>query len=396
MPEKLIISGVGCCLVDMLFNNIDFSGNVIKPFLSKKRGDGGLSPGHLVFAEEFEKFSGKSFVESVSVITSGKAYDKINIGGPSIVSLIHAAQVLNSNTYEVRFYGNAGNDDLGKTLFALLQKTPVKLIDFKLLDNETTPSTFVLSDPLYQKGHGERMFINSIGAAWHYMPEKIDDDFFNSNIVVFGGTALVPNIHDNLAQLLKKAKQRGCITIVNTVFDFRNEKQNPDKKWPLGKSSKSYHYIDLLIADKEEALRLSGKKKIETAIKYFSNKKISAVVITNGANPVLAYSNGKIFEHLDLTKYPVSQRIIKELRTNTNGDTTGAGDNFAGGVIATIISQIQHNRKYLNLKEAITWGIVSGGFSCFYIGGTYFESKKGEKLSKIKPYYKEYQLQIND
>jgi len=30
------------------------------------------------------------------------------------------------------------------------------------------------------------------GAAWDYLPERLDGDFFSSDIVVFGGTALVP------------------------------------------------------------------------------------------------------------------------------------------------------------------------------------------------------------
>jgi hypothetical protein len=49
MTEKFIVSGVGCCLVDLLFNDIDFSSNTMRPYLSLKRGDGGLIPGQLVF-----------------------------------------------------------------------------------------------------------------------------------------------------------------------------------------------------------------------------------------------------------------------------------------------------------------------------------------------------------
>ena len=75
---------------------------------------------------------------------------------------------------------------------------------------------------------------------------KLGDDFFDSDMVVFGGTALVPPIHDNLSGLLERAKSKGCITIVNTVFDFRNEKVNPGKKWPMGDSDES-HFPEFLI-----------------------------------------------------------------------------------------------------------------------------------------------------
>ena len=66
------------------------------------------------------------------------------------------------------------------------------------------------------------------------------------------------------------------------------------------------------------------------------------------------------------------------------GDTSGCGDNFAGGVIASLVTQFQNNKEKIDLKEACIWGIVSGGFSCFYIGGTYHQKHPGEKLKLIK------------
>ncbi len=392
--KKIIVSGVGCCLVDLLYSNIDFSSPAFQKYISLQRGDGGLTPGQLVFNEEFVQFAGAPFETLVQQITGGRTPDKTNIGGPSIVSLIHAAQMTDCHTCEVRFYGKAGTDQAGKYLVDALAKTPVVLHDFTLNDN-ITPSTVVLSDPNYDNGHGERMFINSIGAAWDYKPEQLDEAFFKSDIVVFGGTALVPQIHDNLTYLLKKSKANGCMTIVNTVFDFRNEKLNPTQKWPLGSSDESYAYIDLLIADQEEALRLSGKSTTEAAIAFFIDKKIPAFILTNGSNPVTVYSNGKLFQQLELSKFSVSEKVVEELKTNKNGDTTGAGDNFVGGVIASIMNQLQCEKRNLNIKEAVSWGVVSGGYACFYMGGTYFEQSGGEKLSKIKPYYELYKQQLN-
>lgn len=393
MPAKIIVSGVGCCLVDLLYSDIDFTSDTISPFLSSKRGDGGLKPGHLVFNEEFVEFAGSPFEAVINKITGGRKPDEKNIGGPSIVSLIHCAQLTDKEVCEVRFYGRVGNDDAGKYLIHSLQKTPVVLYDLKLTEN-ITPSTVVLSDPGFDNGHGDRMFINSIGAAWDYKPDAMDDDFFDSDIVVFGGTALVPLIHDQLTELLKRAKQNGCITIVNTVFDFRNEKLNPEKKWPLGNSEDSFQYIDLLITDQEEALRLSGETIAEEAIRFFIRKHVSSLIITNGSNNISVYSNGQFCESLALTELPASQKVIEELKYNKGGDTTGCGDNFVGGVIASIVNQLHSGIRHPNLREASCWGIVSGGYACFYLGGTYFEQKPGEKLTKIRPYYEQYNQQI--
>ncbi len=393
MPEKIIVSGVGCCLVDLLFSNIDFNSAAISPYLSKKRGDGGITPGHLVFQEEFEKYCGRPFIEILDKITGGRTHDKINIGGPSIVSLINVAQITDSKNCKVRFYGRGGKDEIGEYLISAMRKTPVILKDYKLINNRT-PSTVVLSDPSYDNGHGERAFLNSIGAAWDYKPEELDNDFFHSDIVVFGGTALVPQIHDHMTTLLKKAKANGCVTIVNTVFDFRNEKANPSAKWPLGESDESYAYIDLLIADQEEAFRLSGEHDPLAAIKFFRDKKVASLIITNGSKNISTFSDGRFFTSAALTEMPVSHKVIDELKKPHTGDTTGCGDNFVGGVIASIVDQLHSGIKHPDIQEACCLGVVSGGFTCFYMGGTYFEEKTGEKQAKMKPYYDAYKKQI--
>lgn len=391
--KKFVISGVGCCLVDILYTNIDFNAPVFKPYISKKTGDGGLIPGQLVFAEEFEQFAGEKLPDFLKKITAGRDHDKINVGGPSIVALINAAQILKEDRYQVNFFGRLGKDSNGEYLLMKLRKTPVNLDGLQFSDL-ATPNTIVLSDPDYDHGTGERLFINSIGAAWDMRSDDLDDGFFDADLVVFGATALTPMIHDSLGQLLKKAKSRGCITIVNTVFDFRNEKKNPSKRWPLGENDDGYRFIDLLIMDHVEALKLSGKDNTKDAFYFFVESGCSSFIITNGSKEVHAYSYGKLFSQVDSMKLPVSLVVEEKLKSFKEGDTTGCGDNFAGGVIASLAKQIQNGKP--DLLEACAWGIVSGGFSCFYIGGTYEEQQPGEKLSKLHDLYIQYLIQIGE
>ena len=102
------------------------------------------------------------------------------------------------------------------------------------------------------------------------------------------------------------------------------------------------------------------------------------------------------FNPLPVNLLPVSRVIRNELKNHHGVDTTGCGDNFVGGVIASVVNQSGIGINKSDLKEACSWGIVSGGFACFYMGGTYFEEKPGEKMARIKPYYDSYKKQISD
>lgn len=394
MKKKKIfkISGTGCTLIDYLYSPVSFEAPEFRKYLSKTLGDGGLSPGKLVFKEEFDKFSGENYMQVREIITKSNEPLAINIGGPSIVSLIHASQVLNGIPVEVNFYACRGNDSGGEFIEKMLRRTPVKTGYYKI-GKQYTPFTDVLSDPSYDTGNGERIFINNIGAAWELMPTDLDASFFESNMVVFGGTALVPNIHASLGELLLKAKASNAITVVNTVYDFLSEKHDPSKRWPLGESVETYKSIDLLITDMEEGLRLSGKTDVNATLDFFESTGVGAVIITHGSNAINYFSNNPLFGIINHSSLPVSGKVADEIKQYPEkvGDTTGCGDNFVGGVISSIAKQLIANpEKTVSLPAAIALGVVSGGFACFYNGGTFYEEYPGQKKELLNPYFQEY------
>jgi sugar/nucleoside kinase (ribokinase family) len=396
--NKIIISGTGCALADYLFTGVRFNSPEFQKYLSRKPGDGGLCPGKLVFTEEIEKFVAKPYQDILKELTGNKAPDKFNIGGPGLVSLINASQLLYGSHFDVRFYGGTGKDETAKLIFDLVRKTPLNVSDYKPISDKFTPFTDVFSDATYDNNLGERTFINNIGAAWDYSPELLGNDFFNSDIVCFGGTALVPQIHDNLTFLLEKAKKNNCYTVVNTVFDFRNEKNKPGQPWPLGQKEKSFKLIDLLIMDREEAIRISGSDSIDQAAMYFIEQKVSTFIITNGAKDMYVFSDGQIFQKKELINLPVSMKITEELMRDPalKGDTTGCGDNFAGGAIASLAWQLRTSESgKFDFNEMLAWAVASGGFACYYLGGTYFEKNYHDKFSKVEVYKNEYLKQIS-
>ena len=183
------VSGVGCCLLDRIYDHVDFCSPTFRQYMSRQPGDGGLEPGKLAFEEEVERFAGQHFADILPQLTQGRQPDKENIGGPCIVALIGAAQLAYKESV-ISFYGCHGDDHVGTRLCEALGRTPIDLTHYRCEAGSETASTNVLSDPHYDNGHGERTFVNTIGASWRYLPSEVDDSFYKSDICVFGGTAM--------------------------------------------------------------------------------------------------------------------------------------------------------------------------------------------------------------
>jgi len=416
MKRAITIAGCGCSLADFLYTGVDFSGDAFQSFRSKETGDGGLKPGALVFMSELERFTGCAPDRIVQHLVGNRAPDATNVGGPAVVALVQAAQLLCSGLAgtlalplppsvppytggrqrsRVMYCGAMGNDEAARQIRAILEQTPLDSSHYISVD-APTPSTVVLSDPAYDGGHGERCFINTIGASNTYGPGALPDEFYQADIALFGATALVPQLHDNLADLVEKAKAAGCVTVVTTVFDFRNEALHPGARWPLGDTARTLKATDLFIADKEEGLRISGCTTIGEAVRWFADAGAAAAVITDGPNPVVYCSDGKVFAPCTPSLLPVSDAVVKRRMIDTTlvGDTTGCGDNFAGGVLASLAVQLGEPVAKRSLPNAIAVGVCAGGGACFQVGGVYLEKECGEKRRQLESLYVDYVRQI--
>lgn len=383
------INVCGCALVDYLFTAVDFNSPALKPYLSANDGDGGIAPGKLVFAEDLERFAGVPYDELLHRITGGRKPDAVNLGGPGIVGAINAAQILCNMDAAFRFYGVSGADGSGNTLRSIAAKTPLDMSCYTVAEGSATPSTDVLSDPAANNGKGERSFINRLGAA---ADAQLKEDFFDGDVLWYAATALTPRIHDELTALLQRGKGAGKYNVVSTVFDFRNEKRDPEGPWPLGADpAASYKCIDLLIVDCEEALRLSGRKTLPEAFDFFRNSGVSSFFITFGAKDFFVWSDGRVFLPTgDVLTLPVSALADEDLAAHPErrGDTTGCGDNFAGGVVGSFIRQKLEGKAdgTLCILDAAAWAAASGGAACFCKGGTFLEQHPGEKHAILKRY----------
>lgn len=393
--RRFKISVTGCGLGDFIYNGVDFSSANFMKYKSVKDGDGGLSPGKLVFKEELENFSKKSFRKIISELTAFQNYQAFNIGGPALVSAIAAKQLLYNQPIDINYYGVLADDEKGAVIIDLLNKLRFDTGNIQIFSGET-PYTDVLCDAHYNNNQGERIFINNIGCAEQFTSKYLDDNFWNANLIVFGGTALYPQIHVQLSELLAIAKRKNAITILHTVYDYINEKKKPNEPWPLGNTSQSLPLIDLLIMDYEESAKISGAIELDKIIYFFKKNGSNAFIITRGSESVYVYSSGVLFPSID-TYLSVCEWISNDLKLNPQlkGDTTGCGDNFVGAVIASVSTQIISKNSNISLYEAAKLGIVSGGLTCYNVGGTYFEKYIGERLIKTLEMLDMYNLKID-
>jgi sugar/nucleoside kinase (ribokinase family) len=418
----LTISGTGCALVDYLYADVRLDSEGFLRYRSRCGGDGGLEPGKLVFVEDLERFAGEPFETILMALGGGKEPDRANLGGPSIVSLIHAAQMLEGRQVRVGFFGARGNDAGASAIMGIVSRTPLDVSGYLVFEGHT-PFTRVFSDPTYDHGHGERTFVNELGVADLFAPGHLPDSFFDAGIVAFGGTALVPRIHDGLDTLCRRARLGGSVVVVNTVYDFRSEAKRAaggeraasvlaaggagaapvlagvrGGRWPLGAHGEAYPYIDVLVADREEALKLSGVQSIDAALEFFRSRGAGSAIITDGGRDIRFYSDGSLFAPVEKGALPVSAEVRRALESPTRpkGDTTGCGDNFVGGLLASIALQLEAGQKRgaFDIIDACSMAVVSGGFSCFYLGGTYLEEAPGEKRREIEALYGLYRQQL--
>ena len=385
------ITGAGCCLIDSIYMNSSYEDEAFKKVMSIEKGDGGLIEGGLVFSEDIEVFAKRAYKDIRRELTASRNPDVENLGGPAVVALVHASQILAKEEVEVSFYGAVGKDEQAKHVHQAIAKTPLKS-ELKEVENKRTAITDVFDDPSQRNGKGERSFINTIGAAGYYGPEDLPSSFYDADIVLLGGTALVPKLHDGIHTVLKKAKENKCITVVGTVYDFRNEKKAPNTPWPLGNKD-SYSYIDLLITDEEEALRLSGNNEVIAAANTLISYGVGALIVTRGAIDMLVYSSGKIIKKCDLKSMPVSQYMddLMAKDPSMRKDTTGCGDNFVGGVLVAIAKhQLKKDSTLIDMKDICAYGASSGGLTCTYHGGTFYEKQQGEKATLLQPIVEAY------
>ena len=204
------------------------------------------------------------------------------------------------------FEGVISADQWGETLIQNLIAEGVNTDCITTVEHEVSSYSIILSDE-----HGERVILYEPGTNKHLGDMNFDKDMLSHMDWVF----------------LNHIQEDSCI-IENDIVDMLTTDKGPRLTWNPGGcqidagiegNNALLPYTELLIVNKEEALKFTKTSTIDDAIRAILDTGVQNVCITDGKNGVTA-SDGKNLYHC-----PVAEGV-------TVIDTTGAGDAFGTGV----------------------------------------------------------------
>jgi sugar/nucleoside kinase (ribokinase family) len=425
MPSHAFrIHGAGSGLADWIHGPVDFPSPRLDPYRSRAPGDGGLGLGKVTFLEDLLDLARlrQAQGEPAQVEWAGILADMLgqnaaaplfNVGGPALASLALAAQLLRPARVPVTYYGASGDDSEAARIRHTLAQTPLDMTCFRRRPGRTT-AAHVFSGRNGADGASDRFFVHCQGGDAPLEDVFQGESFFQAAFNVYAGTVQVPSLHRALPDLLAKSRRRGALTVVGAVYDHAAEKAAPGRPWPMGERSEGeggggevWRNVDLLVADAAEMRGLAGLPgaSVEACVEALCARGLAAAVATQGEGPVYYRSLGGPFGECRGWAAPHSHLIAAARDPRNTGDTSGAGDNFLGALLADLAHQILADDFYpkgephverdllcispLRLRRAIDFACVAGGLACGQRGGVRLEAAAGENLRRIRAFLPE-------
>lgn len=231
--------------------------------------------------------------------------------------------------------GAVGDDEKADFVIATLDKFGVDTSGFERIKNVPTSATILNVRP-----NGDRPALHLRGASDHFLPpSKENIDIFDCKIFHLGGTGLLKKLDGQASvNLLKEAKERGCITTWDLIAATEDT---------LGIVEPLLPYIDYFMPSIEEASIMSGKNVPEEVAKFYIDKGVKNCVLTMG-------EKGSLFMSKD-------QKIITPAFDIQVVDTTGCGDAFDAGMITALA-------KDMDLKTSLKFSTATSGLVATGLG----------------------------
>lgn len=226
---------------------------------------------------------------------------------------------------EVTMVGAVGNDAWGTLAQSLLQEAKVGL----RVAQVSAPTACA---SIYVDAAGENQIVVAVGANLGASHQLVSDAQLEACATVVVQMEVPPeqNWH-----LLKRARARGCRTVVNVA----PVTAIPNHVWPC---------IDILVANAVEARQLAPPTPGDAAAVARSIAALGncTCVVTLGAAGSLVASAGQVWR---MGPLPLTAADVV--------DTTGAGDAFVGALAARLDNEV-------SLADAVSYATAAAGLAC--------------------------------
>lgn len=322
-PKKKLIVSIGSALVDILIREDD-------TFLEKTC----VPKGGMTLVDH-------EYIQQTLLLARDTPH--IVPGGSACNTAIGIAR-LGGNA---RFVGKLGADDLGRLFEAGLQKNNVESILFR----SHLPTGRVLS---VITPDAQRSMLTYLGASAETLPEELSDTSLVAAAIVHIEGYLLFNRNLILAAL-KSAKNAGAMISLDlaSFTVVRDSKKFLNEIVP--------EYVDILIANEDEAFAFTGIDDERKALKKLAEKTTIAVLKVGKRGSFIFHDNQII--------------PIAPIGAGNAVDTTGAGDLWASGFLFGLV----HN---FSLEKCGALGSACGYEVCQGVGA----SIPDEGWHRIKKY----------
>ncbi len=248
------------------------------------------------------------------------------------------------------FITRVGRDDLGRLALDRLAESGVDISRVVATEGETKTGVTVLLH------HGdERHILTYPGTMFEMTRADLDLEYLASaRHFHLSSLFLHRGLQADLPDLFRELKRRGLTLSLDTNDD-------PEGKWD-GVLPKLLPYVDILLPNRDELLRMTGKNSMNEALAELSSV-VPVIAVKCGNEGAVVQNRDKRIAVPGVRVQPV--------------DTIGAGDSFDAGFLAAWLSGY-------SLEECARAGNITGAYSTLRPGGTEAFRLREERESFLK------------
>lgn len=212
----------------------------------------------------------------------------------------------------VQVIGKIGTDPFGDFMLEALEQRGIGTQGVRRDPSTGTSATMVMVDP-----EGERRFVHYIGANARLTLEDVDFEMVKAaSALHLGGALVLPGLDGKpMAELLRRARQEGVVTFLDTVWDDTG-------RW-MCVLAPCLPHVDYFIPSLPEAQALTGLESPEGVARALLARGVGTVGLKMGEQGCLVMTRQG-----EVIRQPAFEVEVV--------DATGAGDAFAAGFIAGV------------------------------------------------------------